>query len=228
MRENKPSPAHPRGQSKGFGFLSFKRHDDALNVLRKLNNNPEVFSASHRPIVSFSIEDMNVLKIKEKRQARSMLNNPTYQKKMETLKIKKQAKKKDRKENKTIVAVPKSNKNKTKESQADHPEESFSGFASKPGGAFVKLRGTFKLNQQSRIHEKSMKERNKRVRKDKHDAEIRQEKQENKNDRQVNKKRKFNSINDSLTDKIEKYRSMMRGMDEVANKKRKTSKWSVN
>lgn len=227
MRENKPSPSHPRGQSKGFGFLSFKRHDDALNVLRKLNNNPEVFSTGNRPIVSFSIEDMNVLKIKEKRQARSLANNPTYQKKMEKLKIKKQAKKKDKKDNKTIVAIPSSNKNKSKEVHHE-PEDSFSGFASKPGGASVKLRGTFKLNQQSRIHEKTMKERNKKVRKDKHDAEIRQEKLEKKHDRPVNKKRKFNNNNDSLTDKIEKYRSMMRGMDEVANKKRKTSKWSIN
>lgn len=225
MRENKPSPAHPRGKSKGFGFLSFKRHDDALNVLRKLNNNPDVFGASHRPIVSFSIEDMNVLKIKEKRKVRSMLNNPTYQKKMETVKIKKQAKKQEKKkDNKTTIA-PTIPKKKLRHDQQE-PEESFSGFASKPG-AFVKLRGTFKLKQQSKIHEKSMKERNKKIRKDKHDNEVRQERQENKHDRQNPKKRKFNNFNDALTDKIEKYRSLMRGMDEVANKRRKTSKWSV-
>lgn len=47
MRENQPTPEHPKGKPKGFGFLSFKRHEEALNVLRKLNNNPEVFSANH-------------------------------------------------------------------------------------------------------------------------------------------------------------------------------------
>lgn len=218
MRENKPSPGHPKGKSKGFGFLSFKRHDDALNVLRKLNNNPEVFSAGRRPIVSFSIEDMNVLKIKEKRKLRSMINNPTYQKKMEKIKIKKQEKK-----NKEKKAAP-----KAKKVIHDTPEDSFSGFASKPG-AFVKLRGTFKLNQQSKIHEKSMKERNKKIRRDRHDKEVRQEKKEKKLDRQVSKqkKRKFNEDKDSLTDKIQKYRNLMRGMDQVANKKRKISKWNI-
>ena len=47
MRENKPTADNPKGKSKGFGFLSFKKHEDALLVLRKLNNNPNVFSATN-------------------------------------------------------------------------------------------------------------------------------------------------------------------------------------
>lgn len=227
MRENKPSPGNPLGKSKGFGFLSFKRHEDALKVLRKLNNNPEVFSANHRPIVSFSIEDLNVHKIKEKRTLRSKLNNPTYQKKMETVKLKKQAKKKEKNDKKPLVAPAK----KKRARDVQDEGESYSGFASKPGGAFVKPRGTFKLKQQSRIHEKSMKERNKKSKQEKFQAEIRKEKQEKKFDRQTSRKRKFDGGKDSLTDKIEKYRTLMRGMDEVANKKRKVaaggSKWSI-
>lgn len=47
MRENKPSLGHPLGKSKGFGFLSFKNHDEALNCLRKVNNNPKVFGKNN-------------------------------------------------------------------------------------------------------------------------------------------------------------------------------------
>lgn len=230
MRENKPSPGHPLGKPKGFGFLSFKRHEDALQVLRKLNNNPDVFSASHRPILSFSIEDMNVHKIKEKRELRSKLNNPTYQKKMETVKLKKLAKKKDKKDNKKLLVVPAKKKRSTDDQIAEGEGEAYSGFASKPG-ALVKLRGTFKLKQQSRIHEKSMKERNKRSKQEKQQNEMRKEKQEKKLDRQISRKRKFDGGKDSLTDKIEKYRNLMQGMNDVANKRRKVakgaSKWSI-
>lgn len=44
MRENRSSPGFPQGKPKGFGFISFKTHEDALKALRKLNNNPTVFS----------------------------------------------------------------------------------------------------------------------------------------------------------------------------------------
>lgn len=47
MRENKPSLGHPLGKSKGYGFLSFKNHDEALNCLRKVNNNPTVFGKNN-------------------------------------------------------------------------------------------------------------------------------------------------------------------------------------
>lgn len=47
MRENKPSLGHPLGKSKGYGFLTFKNHDEALNFLRKVNNNPKVFGKNN-------------------------------------------------------------------------------------------------------------------------------------------------------------------------------------
>lgn len=47
MRENKPSLGHPLGKSKGYGFVSLKNHDEALNCLRKINNNPHVFGKNN-------------------------------------------------------------------------------------------------------------------------------------------------------------------------------------
>lgn len=33
--------------SKGYGFVMFTRHEDALACLRKLNNNPDVFDSNN-------------------------------------------------------------------------------------------------------------------------------------------------------------------------------------
>uniref|UniRef100_A0A182JRA9 RRM domain-containing protein n=1 Tax=Anopheles christyi TaxID=43041 RepID=A0A182JRA9_9DIPT len=98
MRDNKPSFGNATGRSRGYGFVSFVKHEIALEVLRKLNNNPGVFGKNNRPIVSFSIEDRNVYNIKQKRMEKSRLNNPTYQKKIEELKEKKLKRLQTRKE----------------------------------------------------------------------------------------------------------------------------------
>lgn len=47
MRENRITPEHPKGKSKGFGFMSFNTHQEALIALRKLNNNPKIFGTQH-------------------------------------------------------------------------------------------------------------------------------------------------------------------------------------
>lgn len=224
MRENIPSPAHPKGKPKGFGFISFKKHDDALNALRKLNNNPDIFSANHRPIVSFSIEDKKVLNIKEKRQERSKLNNPTYQEKLQKVKAKKALKKekKGKKDKKPAVQLPTQTKAEAIEEQEN--AEAFSGFAAKPG-AFVKMRGTNRLKEQSKIHEKSMHDINKKTRREKHQAEIRKEKNEKKDDR--SKKRKIDEgTHDNLTKMIDKYKNMISNDAAPDSKQAKTrGKW---
>lgn len=217
MRENKPTASDPTGRTKGFGFVSFKKHDEALAALRKINNNPDIFSANHRPIVSFSIEDKNVLNIKERRTERSKLNNPTYQEKLEKIKQKKKAKKLNKadKKEKKPAAQP-----KVKASNVEENSDAFSGFAAKPG-PLPKLRGTHKLKEQSKIHEKSMHDRNKKVKREKQMAEIRQEKDEKKLDRQTTKKRKIDSHDhDSLTKMIDKYKSMIKGNDDAPDIKR--------
>lgn len=34
-------------RSKGYGFVTFTRHEDALACLRKLNNNPDIFDKNN-------------------------------------------------------------------------------------------------------------------------------------------------------------------------------------
>ncbi|KAL0879622.1 hypothetical protein ABMA27_003340 [Loxostege sticticalis] len=72
------APLGPDGQhpSKGYGFVMFTRHEDALACLRKLNNNPDIFDKNNRPIVSFSIEDRTALNARKKRLEKSIANNP--------------------------------------------------------------------------------------------------------------------------------------------------------
>lgn len=223
MRENKSTPTHPKGKSKGFGFLSFARHEDALFVLRKLNNNPEIFSANHRPIVSFSIEDMNVLKIKERRKVRSMINNPTYQEKMKLKKLKNKAKKEKKQ---TMEKKPTKENAGAKAPIQSENDESYAGFASKPGQV-AKLRGTHKLKEQSKIHEKTMQKHNKNVRRQKQLKEVELEKKEKILDKKISKKgKKIKDNKDSLVAKINKYKDLLKSTSsDSSNKKKK--KWYV-
>merc|ERR1712142_600944 len=66
------------GVSKEYGFVSFGRHTDALDALRNLNNNPEIFGAEKRPIVDFSIENRKAIQARLKREEKSKQNNPNF------------------------------------------------------------------------------------------------------------------------------------------------------
>ena len=65
-------------QSKGFGFVSFSQHEDALLALRNVNNNPNIFSSDRRPIVEFSIENRKALLARQKRLEKSKEKNPNF------------------------------------------------------------------------------------------------------------------------------------------------------
>lgn len=58
--------------SKGFGFVGFTQHEDALQALRKLNNNPNIFTPHKRPIVEFSIENKQKLNAKKRQKERQL------------------------------------------------------------------------------------------------------------------------------------------------------------
>ncbi|KAG8576664.1 hypothetical protein GDO81_009931 [Engystomops pustulosus] len=72
MRDLKGAGGKVKGLSLGYGFVEFVEHEHALAALRQLNNNPDLFGPKKRPIVEFSLEDLNKLKIKEQRKQRSL------------------------------------------------------------------------------------------------------------------------------------------------------------
>ncbi|VDM83737.1 unnamed protein product [Strongylus vulgaris] len=60
--EKVDAKGNPR--SKGFAFVNFAEHKDALTCLQKLNNNPTTFTNERRPIVEFSIENLMAIRAK--------------------------------------------------------------------------------------------------------------------------------------------------------------------
>ncbi|OCT89304.1 RNA-binding protein 28 [Xenopus laevis] len=72
MRDLKGMGGKHKGQSLGYAFVEFLEHEHALAALRNVNNNPDIFGPKKRPIVEFSLEDLNKLKLKERRAQRSL------------------------------------------------------------------------------------------------------------------------------------------------------------
>ncbi|XP_067629700.1 RNA-binding protein 28 [Eurosta solidaginis] len=187
MRENKITPEHPKGKSKGFGFMSFSTHQEALIALRKLNNNPSIFGVQHRPIVGFSIEDRAVETIKEKRKQKSKINNPTFQEKLKKKKdiknLKKQGKLLKNRNNiqsedkdKLKVHLKKLEESRIFKTsiQAKQPVteefENFVGTAAKHG-SMIRMRSNKKIQEQAQEHRKNVKA-NKRKEKAKKNRQI--------------------------------------------------------
>uniref|UniRef100_A0A8C5CG34 RNA binding motif protein 28 n=1 Tax=Gadus morhua TaxID=8049 RepID=A0A8C5CG34_GADMO len=71
MYDRKPEKGKAMGLSLGYGFVEFQCPDHALSTLRHLNNNPDIFGPTKRPIVEFSLEDGRKLKLKEARQLKN-------------------------------------------------------------------------------------------------------------------------------------------------------------
>lgn len=71
MQNRKKIDGQGQPLSKEVGFITFTSHEDALYTLRKINNNPNVFTPSKRPVVSFSIENRQILNLKQKRMEKS-------------------------------------------------------------------------------------------------------------------------------------------------------------
>ena len=46
MRDMRNVDAQGMGKSKEFGFVSFATHDNALQALRNINNNPNIFTSA--------------------------------------------------------------------------------------------------------------------------------------------------------------------------------------
>ncbi|KAG1929452.1 RNA-binding protein [Pimephales promelas] len=73
MYDKKPIRGQVMGKSLGYGFVEFIEHEQALQALRHLNNNPDIFGPQKRPIVEFSLEDGKKLKLKALRLKNSKI-----------------------------------------------------------------------------------------------------------------------------------------------------------
>ncbi|XP_055836806.1 RNA-binding protein 28 isoform X2 [Episyrphus balteatus] len=237
MRENKITPEHPKGKSKEFGFMSFTTHKEALQALRKLNNNPKIFGDTHRPIVAFSIEDRAVHKIKEKRKEKSRVNNPTYKDKLE----KRKEARRNKLNKKAKDAIPQEDNKKKMQKHIKKLEESraaainkktkpvtimedFVGFEGKPGAA-VGMRSQKKINEQAQEHKKKVGEKKRKEKAKKQKLLHRIEKKQI--DRTKQKKKVSN--HDDLSNLVNKYKNLIdaRANDAapMGKKKSKRTKW---
>ncbi|CAB1323143.1 unnamed protein product [Coregonus sp. 'balchen'] len=84
MYDKKPERGQVLGRSLGYGFVQFQDHEHALKTLRHLNNNPDIYGNTKRPIVEFSLEDGRKLKMKEMRQQQVKYLPPQPQAKAQT------------------------------------------------------------------------------------------------------------------------------------------------
>lgn len=141
---------------------------------------------------------------------------------MEKLKVKKAKKNKDRKDKKLKLTDRKVKPTPPTEENV----EVYSGFTSKPGQQ-TKIRGTFKLKQQSIIHEKTTLQKKKLAKKEKQQKEIRKEQKEKNKDRQTNKRKATAETTDSLTKMIDKYKNMIKSNDDGPASKKAKGKWYV-
>ncbi|CAL7945297.1 unnamed protein product [Xylocopa violacea] len=134
------------GKSKEYGFVSFTKHEDALQTLRNINNNPNIFTAKRRPIVSFSIENRVMVNAKQRRLQKSRENNPLWA-----------GNKVKRKAETPNGEVP------SKQLKIEDADKSnvklYSGMVGKPGE--VKLRSRHSLKSQAIVHNQTLKKEKK-------------------------------------------------------------------
>jgi nucleolar protein 4 len=55
-----------QAKSRGAGFVEFAEREHALACLRQLNNNPAVATPLRRPIVEFAVENVRIVKARER------------------------------------------------------------------------------------------------------------------------------------------------------------------
>lgn len=80
MRNLKDIDENNEPRSRGYGFITFMDHEHALAALRKINNNPNIFTNAQRPVVEFSLENRSVLQARQKRMEKSREKNPLWKK----------------------------------------------------------------------------------------------------------------------------------------------------
>lgn len=196
MRDMKNVDANGVGRSKEFGFVTLGKHEHALNALRSLNNNPNIFNPGKRPIVAFSIENKVMVNARVKRLEKSRLKNPKckdYNPKLKEIEA----------ENK---------KRKLEDTEENLPE--YSGIPAKPG--VQKMRSRHKLTTQAQLHYENVKKEKRKQKFQKKSLKERQKEFIKQPKQKINKK-KFES--DNFSKMVNDYKSKL--MSVPVSKKEK-------
>lgn len=184
------------GKSKEYGFVTFTQHEHALRALRALNNNPNVFTPHKRPIVAFSIENMSMVKAKEKRLLSSKMKNPNSK-----------------------IFDPNLTKPKTEEGDGIEAEaKEFSGTTAKPG--VMKMRSRYNLKTQAKLHHEHLKKQKKKMKFEKKRT-LEQKKQDfiRQPQQKINKNPK-KKVDDNFSQLVSSYKKKLLSADTT-----KKSKW---
>ncbi|KAI3921018.1 hypothetical protein MKW92_004262, partial [Papaver armeniacum] len=79
LNETKDAKA-TKNYSRRVAFIQFTEHQHALVALRVLNNNPETFGPERRPIIEFAIDNIQTLKLRQKKLAYWSTEKPNKKK----------------------------------------------------------------------------------------------------------------------------------------------------
>lgn len=202
MRDLKNVDANGVGKSKEYGFVSFTKHEHALNALRALNNNPNIFSASKRPIVAFSIENKSMVNAKQKRLEKSLQYNPNNKKFNGPIKNNK----------KNFY----DKKNSFVESNEKDNLQDFSGVPAKPG-TVQKMRSRYKLTTQAKLHYENLKKEKKKIKNSKKTLSQKKRESIKQPKQKINKKVKGN---DNFARLVNDYKKKLMSVPET-----KKTKW---
>ncbi|XP_066999250.2 RNA-binding protein 28 [Anabrus simplex] len=195
MRDMRNVDAQGVGKSKEMAFVKFTSHEHALQALRNINNNPDIFTKSKRPIVSFSIENKAIHKVLQRRIQKSRAKNPLNNRTENTV------------QSEGLHPKSQTNRNTKKRKISDlsdsvNEPKPFSGVTAEPGNK--KMRSKFNLRVQSAIHTLS-------VRKDKQKQKVKQKRRENRVMKQPQpKKSKISKDeNDTFNNLVNKYKNKL-------------------
>ncbi|XP_032684594.1 RNA-binding protein 28 isoform X2 [Odontomachus brunneus] len=202
MRDLKNVDATGKGKSKEYGFVAFTTHEDALKALRSINNNPNIFSKSKRPIVGFSIENRIMMNAKERRIQKSREHNPLC------------SKYKGKRKAEDITVEELSNKRVKTRKLDDSNEMFYAGITSKLGQN--KLRSNFNLKSQAALHIKTVKKERK-LRKTTKQTEV--TKKEKAKKKKENMLIQFEAEDAGFNKLVNNYKNKLKGIDL------KQSKW---
>ncbi|XP_053977771.1 RNA-binding protein 28-like isoform X1 [Hylaeus volcanicus] len=204
MRDLKNVDTKGIGKSKEYGFVSFTKHEDALQALRSVNNNPNVFTSKRRPIVSFSIENRIMVNAKQRRVEKSRKNNPLCP-----------GNKVKRKEETMNEEVP------LKKFKPDRTDElnkkPYAGTVGKLGEN--KLRSKFKLKNQAKLHSETVKKERKMKKSWKKLEEKRRQRNENKKEIKPKQRTKVKAVDVKLDKLVNSYKNKLKSIEL------KKSKW---